>query len=122
MYFLWFALYRYLIDWSCSGVTGKVSVPTFINGPEIISSSSDKAKLFASNTALDNKGHPFPDFLVSVLFLIQNGKTQWIKRLDPKKDTASDKMSVIKNINLQLSLILAKLFNSCLKDKSFQSP
>lgn len=95
------------MDWSCSGITGKVPVPTFINGPEIISSSLDKVNLFASNTTLGNKGYPLPDFPVSLSFLLQHGKTQGIKRLDPKKATASDKMAVIKNICRLIFLMTA---------------
>ena len=48
--------------WNC----GKPSIPTLVNGPEVISSSSEKAKLFAANFAanstLDDHGHPLPDF------------------------------------------------------------
>ena len=44
---------------------GKGSVPTIINGPEVISSALDKAKLFArnfaSNSTLDDHGHPLPE-------------------------------------------------------------
>lgn len=46
-----------------------------------------------------------------------------IKSLDPSKATGPDKIPVVilKNINPELSLILAKLFNYCLKEKSFPS-
>ena len=45
---------------------GKSPIPSIINGPEIISSSLDKAKLFASifsaNSTLDDSNHPLPEF------------------------------------------------------------
>lgn len=41
---------------------GKVAVPTIINGPEVISSVSDEANLFAMNfdssSTINDKGHP----------------------------------------------------------------
>lgn len=41
-------------------------MPTIINDLDVISSSSDKAKhfasIFSSNSTLDDKGHPLPDF------------------------------------------------------------
>ena len=45
----------------------KSSIPTLINGPETVSSSADKAKIFASifasNSTLDNQGHEVLLFL-----------------------------------------------------------
>lgn len=42
-------------------------MPSSINDPEVISSVSDKAKIFAmnvaSNSMLDDKGHLLPDFI-----------------------------------------------------------
>lgn len=44
----------------------KLLVPSIINGPEVISSISDKAKIFtmsfASNSMQDDMSHPLPDF------------------------------------------------------------
>lgn len=46
---------------------GILPVPSSINDPEVISSVSDKAKIFAmnvaSNSMLDDKGHLLPDFI-----------------------------------------------------------
>lgn len=46
---------------------GILPVPSSINGPEVILSVSDKAKIFAmnvaSNSMLDDKGHLLPDFI-----------------------------------------------------------
>lgn len=39
------------------------SVTTNMNDPNVISSSSVKAKLFPLNYTLDDKDRPFPDFL-----------------------------------------------------------
>lgn len=66
-----------------------------------MSSSTDKAKLFAwifaSNSTLDNKGHPLPTSHVSlcttsVIFSLQLKKSQDIKSLDAKKATRPDKL------------------------------
>ena len=44
----------------------KSSIPKIVNGPEILSSSLNKAhlfaKMFSSNSTLDDEGHPLPDF------------------------------------------------------------
>ena len=46
--------------------SGKPSIPTLVNGSEVISSSSGKAKLFAANFAanstLNDRGHLLPEF------------------------------------------------------------
>ena len=57
---------------------GKPSIPTIVNGPKILSSSSDKASLFAkmfsSNSTLDDTNHPLPDFPLRTETLISNLK------------------------------------------------
>lgn len=85
-----------------------------INGPKVISSSSDKAKLFfmtfASNFMLDDKGHPFLDFPQFTEYKLSNifitGQEGWwlIKSLDTKNITGPDEIpvGVLKNINSYL--------------------
>ena len=55
---------------------GKSSIPTIVNGPKILSSSLDKARLFAkmfsSNSNLDDSGHPLPDCPIRTNFTISN--------------------------------------------------
>ena len=45
---------------------GKSSIPPQFHGPEVLTSSKDKAelfaKLFSTNSTLDDSGHPLPDF------------------------------------------------------------
>ena len=45
---------------------GKSAIPLLFNGPEVLSSASDKAKMFAENFSknfnLDDSGVPLPDF------------------------------------------------------------
>lgn len=92
---------------------GKLAVPTIINIPELISSSSDKVKYFASifvfNSRLEDTVHPLLNFprltersLSSIFILSQD----LLKALTLRKPLAQN----IKNINPQLSQILAKLF------------
>lgn len=73
----------------------KAAVPIIINGPEVISSSLDKAKLIASifalNSTLDDKGHPFSNIpcltehdLTNVLISVKE-VSRLIKSLHPPK-------------------------------------
>ena len=112
---------------------GKGSVPTIINGPEVISSSLDKAKLFAmnfaTNSTLDDHGHPLPVFpsrtesRLSNFHVSVGEVARCIKNLDTNKATGPDNIPVIvlKHLSPELSPILAKLFNRCLKEKCFPS-
>lgn len=60
---------------------GKPSVPSIINGPEVISSLPDKAKLlamnFAANTMLDDKDHSLPNFPHLKLIKCLNYESYW---------------------------------------------
>ena len=63
---------------------GKTSVvPTVINGPELLSSASDKAKLFATNIAanstLDDVGHPLPSFPARTTNLLSEFSSQGLR-------------------------------------------
>ena len=110
---------------------GKPSIPTLVNGPEVISSSSEKAKLFAANFAanstLDDHGHPLPDFpqltdcLLSKFSVTSKEIGKLVRKLDSTKATGPDEIPVVvlKHISPELSPILAKLFNCCLTEKCF---
>lgn len=94
---------------------GKTTVTTVINGPEVISSSTDKAKIFASiftsNSTLDNKGQRLPNFprqtehdLSNILISVRE-VSGLIKSLNPAKATSRDNIPIIvdKNISPDLS-------------------
>ena len=110
---------------------GKSSVPTLINGPEVIASSVDKAELFAknfaSNSNLNDKGHALPDYpsktdkSLNSFTVSAKEVAKLIKALDSTKATGPDSIPVVvlKNISPELSPILAKLFNKCLHQKCF---
>ena len=76
---------------------GKTSVgPTVINGPELLSSASDKAKLFATNIAANSTldvGHPLPSFpacttnLLSEFSIQSRDIARLISNLDNNKAT-----------------------------------
>lgn len=107
---------------------GKAAVSTNI---KVISSSIDKAKLFASNFITNSKldNIPFPTshdplITISVIFSSQHTEvSKHIKSLDRKKATGPNKLPllVLKNINQELFPILVKLFNRCSKEKFFPS-
>ena len=110
---------------------GKGSIPTIINGPEVIASSSDKAKLFASNfssnSTLDDQGHSLPDFppltdnYLSEVNITARDVGKLIDALDTTKSTGPDNIPsiVLKKICPEVAPILAKLFNRCLREKHF---
>lgn len=84
-------------------------MPTNINGFGVITSSTDKAKVFAeisaSSTTLDKKDHTFPDFSHLIEYRFSNNfiTPQEVKimitSLDPKKATSYDKIPVAVNNN-----------------------
>ena len=112
---------------------GKSSVPTLINGPEVISSSVDKAELFAknfaSNSTLDDKGCALPDYPTKTDKSLSNFTVsakevaKLIRALDSTKATGPDNIPVVvlKNISPELSPILAKVFNKCIQQNCFPS-
>ena len=91
----------------------------------------DKAKLFASNFAknstLDDTGHPLPDFpsrtdhSLNTFKVTVKDVSKLIKNLQSGKATGPDGIPVVvlKRISPELSPILAKLFNRCLKEGCF---
>lgn len=84
---------------------GKTSVPVIINGPEVISRSSDKSYLlymiFAFNSELDYKDYPFHQAQTCNIYIKGQKVSRLIKSLKLKMSTGPDKISmvVLKNIS-----------------------
>ena len=110
---------------------GKSAIPPLFNGPEVLSSASDKAKLFAENFSLNSNlydsGTSLPVFPSRTNLKLHNmsvtpkivGKV--IMNLDLSKASGPDCIPVVvlKNCVPELSYILAELFNKCLKESCF---
>ena len=106
---------------------GKSVIPSLFNDPEVLSSASDKAKLFAENfsknSSLDNYGICLPVFPSSTNLKLDNiSETpkivkKVITNLDLSKVPGPDCIPVVvlKNCDPELSYILSELFNKCLK-------
>ena len=110
---------------------GKSAMPPLFSGLEVLSSASDKAKLFAENFSknsnLDDSGISLPVFPsrsnlklhhISVTLKMVN---KIIMNLDLSKASGPDCIPVVvlKNCEPELSYILAELFNRCIKESSF---
>ena len=110
---------------------GKSAIPPLFNSPEVLSSASDKAKLFAENFSknsnLDGSDVSLPVFPsranlklhnISVIFKMVEGV---VMNLGLSKASGPDCLSVVVlgNCDLELSYILAELFNKCLKESFF---
>ena len=97
-----------------------------MNRPEVLSSASDKAKsfakIFSKNSNLDDSGIFLPVFpsLYNISITPKMVKTV-ITNLDSSKASGPDCIPVVvlKNCEPELSYILAKLFNKCLKESCF---
>ena len=110
---------------------GKAAIPTLIEGPTQVISSTDKANIFASKFAahstLNDLGYPLPDFPPVTDeklsdFKVSAGQVEsLIKELDATKATGPDNIPVVvlKHLSPELSPILAKLFNRCLNERCF---
>ena len=110
---------------------GKSAIPPLFNGLEVLSSSSDKAKLFAKNVSknsnLDDSGISFPVFPSRTNLKLHNISItpkmvkKVITNLDSSKASGRGCIPVVvlKNCEPELSYILAKLFNMCLKESCF---
>ena len=110
---------------------GKSAIPPLFNGPEVLSSASDKAKLFAENFSqnfhFDDSGISLPVFPSRTNLKLHNISVSpkmvknVIMNLDLSKASGPDCITVVvlKNRELQLSYILAELFNKCLKESCF---
>ena len=102
-----------------------------MNGPEVLSSALDKAKVFAENFSkdsnLDGSGISLPVFpsrtnlRLHDISLTPKMVKKDMMNLDMSKASNPDciPMVVLKNCEPELSFIQAKLFNSCLKESCF---
>ena len=110
---------------------GKSAIPPLFNGPEVLSSASDKAKLFAKNFSknfnLDDSGISLPvfpsrtDLKLHNIFITSKLVKKVIVNLDPSKASGLDCIPVVvlQNYESELSYILAELFNMSLKEYCF---
>ena len=110
---------------------GKSAIPPQFNGVKVLSSASDKAKLFAKmfskNSNCDGSGISVPVFPSITNLKLQNisitPKTvkKVITNLDSSKASGPDCIPVVvlKNYEHELSYILSELFNKCLKESCF---
>ena len=110
---------------------GKSAIPLLFNSPKVLSSASDKAKLFAENYSIDSKlddsGIFLPVFPSRTNLKLRNISVTFkmvrkvVVNLDLSKASGSDCIPVVvlKNCEPGLSCILAGLFNKCLKESCF---
>ena len=111
---------------------GKYAIPPLFNGPEVLSSASDKAELFAENFSmnsnLDDSGISLPVFPSRTNLKLYNISVtpkmvrKVVMNLDLSKESGPDCIPVVvlKNCEPELSYILAELFNSVLRSVVFQ--
>ena len=110
---------------------GKSAIPPLFNSPEVLFSASDKAKLFAEkfskNSSLDGSDISLPVFPATTYLKLHNISVtpklveKVIMNLDLSKASGPDCIPVVvlKNCEPELSYILAKLFNKCMKESFF---
>ena len=108
-----------------------MALATFGNSPEMLSSASDKAKLFAENLSkisnIDDSGIFLPVFpsrtnlKLHNIFVTPKIVKKVITSLDLSKASGPDCIPavVLKNCEPELSYVLAELFNKCLKESCF---
>ena len=106
-------------------------IPPLFNGPEVLSSASEKAKLFAENFSLnpnlDDSGVSLPVFPSRTNLKLHNISItpemvrKVVMNLDLSKKSGPDCIPVVvlENCEPELSYILAELFNKCLKESCF---
>ena len=109
----------------------KFAVPPLFNSSEVMSSTSDKAKLFAENFSknsnLDDSDISLPVFPSRTNLKLHNISVtpkmvkQVITNLDSSKGCGPDCIPVVvlKNCESEHSYILPQLFNVCLKESCF---
>ena len=105
---------------------GKSAIPPLFNGPEVLSSASDKAKLFAENFSLNSNLDDSsislpaipsrPNLKLHNISVTPKMARKVVMNLDLSKVSGPDCIPVVvlKNCELELSYILAELFNKCL--------
>ena len=104
---------------------GKSAIPPLFNGPEVLSSAF--VKNFSENSNLDDAGISLPVFPSRTNLKLHNISItpkmvkKVITNLDSSKASGPDCIPVVvlKNCEPELSYILAKLFNKCLKESCF---
>ena len=108
-----------------------VLLPYLFNGPEVLPSASDKAKLFAKKFSENSNFHDsdisLPAFPSRTNLKLHNISVtpkmikKVIMNLDSSKTSCPDciPLVVFKNCEFELSCILAELFNMCLKKSCF---
>ena len=110
---------------------GKSTIPPLFNGPEVLSSASDKPKLFPENFSLnsnlDDSGISLPTFpsgtnlkLLNISVTLKMVR-KVVMNLDLSEASDPDCIPVVvlKNCQPEPSYILAELFNKCLKESCF---
>ena len=110
---------------------GKSAIPPLFNSPEVLSSASTKAKLFAKifsmNSNLDDSGISLPFFPSRTNLKLHNISVtpkmvrKVVMNLDLSKASGPYCIPVVvlKNYEPELSYILAELFSKCLKECCF---
>ena len=110
---------------------GKSAIPPLFNSPEVLSSASDKAKLFAENcyknSNFDDSGISLPIFPSRTSLKLHNISVtpkmvkKVIMNLELSKASGPDCIPVVvlKNGEPEFSYILAELFSKCLKESCF---
>ena len=110
---------------------GKSALPPVFNSPEVLSSASDKPKLFSENffmnSNLDDSGISLPVFPSRTNLKLNNisvtpkmvRKVVMNLNLTKASDPDCIPVVVLKNCEPELSYILAELFNKCLKEPCF---
>ena len=109
----------------------KSAIPPLFSGPEVLSSTSDKAKLFAENVSknsnLDDSGFLLPvissrtHLKLHNIFITPKMVKKVIMNLDLSKGSGPDCIPVVvlKNCEPELSYVLAEFFTKCLKESCF---
>ena len=107
-------------------------MPLLFNGPEVLSSASDKVKLYAENFSKnsipEDSGISLPvfpsrtDLKLHNISLTSKMVKKIIMSFDLSKASGPDCIPVVvlKNCEPELSYILAELFNKCLKESCFR--
>ena len=116
-----------LIPWTSHKLLnkGKSAILPLFNGLEVLSFASDKLELFAwnfsENSNLDDSGISVPVFpsitnLKHNISVTSKMVKKVITKLDSSKTSGADCVPVVvlKNYELELSYILAEIFNICL--------
>ena len=105
---------------------GKSAIPPLFNSLEVLSSASDKAKLFAENLSknsdLDDSGISLPVFPSGTNLKLHNISVtpKMVKKVITKASGPyCIPVVVLKNCETELSYILAELFNKCIKESCF---